>query len=130
MHHSSGHNRVSVVINYCNDVPIGLVIARPIFVGLCALTKSNPPLLEDDLMRPYLAKFPEPLVRIKPNSNNGWSCDSKEIEAYKDLVPNGLCQMQISKFHQTKYIQGYCLKKNGYDFDICIGCLMFLETNL
>lgn len=78
---------------------------------VCALTKSEPPLLEENLVRPYLSKFPESITRHPPNHSNGWSCDGKTLEAYKDLIPGCrsnpmllTCQMQIKQFHQTKYV--------------------------
>ena len=71
---------------------------------LCALVRSDPPILEEKMYKPYLDRLPDQIIRHPPNYKPSWACNSKSMEAYTDLVPSGICQMGISNYKQHKYI--------------------------
>ena len=61
---------------------------------ICTLTHSDPPLLQDTIKRDYV--FSGFLQRIAPNTDS-WTCRSKYLSKYKELVPDGECQLKRVK---------------------------------
>jgi hypothetical protein len=86
------------------------------YCRLCALTKCDPPILEDKMN----VKFHECVLnRMEPNRNTGWDCDGKHHTKEKK------CMSGLTGFYQSEHIQGYNCRR--CDFDVCLKCILDLK---